>query len=57
MTIIAYTNSADEVLVTTLENEHELIREYFTEADRELEDYDRKEIKGVLEIGVNVTAW
>jgi hypothetical protein len=32
-----------EVIVTTPEMEAETIRQFFTEADRDLEDYDRTE--------------
>lgn len=35
--------SYDEVLVTTIEGEAKLIKEYFVEGDRDLEDYDREE--------------
>jgi len=57
MKIIAYTNSANEILVVTLDKEHELIQEYFIEGGRDLDDYDRKEIDGVLEIGASLTIW
>jgi hypothetical protein len=38
-------SSADEVIVTTLKNEHNTIREYFTLGGRDLEEYDRNEMK------------
>lgn len=40
-TLVTY-ESDNEVLVTTLENEQELIRAYFTEGDRDLNEYDRE---------------
>jgi hypothetical protein len=39
--LITYTGF-EEVLVTTSEQEPEMMREYFTEGGRELEDYDRE---------------
>lgn len=35
-------SSNSEVIITTLENEHETIQVYFTQGGRVLEDYDRE---------------
>lgn len=50
--LIVYTNCGDEVIVTTLENEHKMLFEFFTEGDRDLDDYDREEVK---DVAVNIT--
>jgi hypothetical protein len=42
--LVIYT-SLDEVIVTTLKNEHNTIQAYFTHGGRDLEEYDRKEMK------------
>ncbi len=36
---------ADETIVTSLEKEHEMLKLYFQEGGRDLEEYDRREIK------------
>lgn len=42
---IVYESMTDfhEIIVTTAEMEAETIRQFFTESDRDLEDYDRTE--------------
>lgn len=40
--IVVY-EGADEVLITTKNNEKQLIKDYFTKGGRSLEDYDRYE--------------
>lgn len=56
MKLITYSDGS-EVLVTSLENEHNLIREYFTEGGRVLEDYDRTETDGIVEIRTGLVAF
>lgn len=41
---IVYSNES-EVIVTTKKNEKRTIKDYFTEAGRDLDEYDREEIK------------
>jgi len=41
---IVYT-SDDEVIVTTKDNDKNTIKEYFDEGGRNIDDYDRDEIK------------
>jgi hypothetical protein len=43
MKLIAYTGD-DEVIVTSLDREHETIQSYFTEGGRKLDEYDREEV-------------
>ena len=39
---VVYTNSRDEIIICTLEDEHKMLREYFKEGTgRDLDDYDR----------------
>ena len=40
----------NELLICEIENEETLIRDYFTNADRDLDNYDRSIIQGVLQI-------
>lgn len=54
--IISY-NSDNEMLVCSQDQEGTLLKEYFTEGGRELEDYDRQEHDEVLEISSNLKAW
>ncbi len=51
--IITYTGH-DEILVATIEQEHKLINDFFTEGGRELDDYDRAEFKDLVQIELNV---
>lgn len=39
--LVMYSNPS-ETIVTTLENEHEMIRQYFDEGGRDKDDYDRE---------------
>jgi hypothetical protein len=44
-----------EVIVTTKENEKQTIKDYFTEGGRDLDSYDREEIKaGAVSIDARV---
>ena len=47
-------SSRNEVLVVSKDQEHEMIREYFIESDRDLDDFDREEHNSVLEISSSV---
>jgi len=48
--LVVYTGP-DEVLVCELENEHEVIAEYFSQGSgRDIDDYDRDSTKRVVEI-------
>lgn len=49
--LITYTNG-EEVIVTTIENEHEIIRSFFSKGGRNIDSYDRKEI---TDLGVRVS--
>lgn len=48
---VVYSNY-EEVIVTTLENEHKTIKEYFTEGGRDPEEYDRE---GMTQAAVAIT--
>jgi len=48
--LVAYSN-CDEVLITTVEEEHQLLKDYFGENNRNVEDYDREVSEsGVVEV-------
>lgn len=40
----------DETLICTPSHEDALVKEYFTEGGRSLEDYDRQVVEGTVEI-------
>lgn len=39
---VTYSNYGGEIIVSTLEQEDEVIQDYFTDGGRVLEDYDRE---------------
>ena len=46
---VVYSND-EETIVSTLDEEHIVLKEYFMEGGRELEDYDRSESNGPVSI-------
>jgi len=53
--LIVYTGE-DETIVTTLEQEHLMLTEYFVEGGRKLDEYDRQECaNGIFAITYNVS--
>ena len=54
--VITYTGNS-EMLICSPDKENLLLKEYFIEADRELEDYDREEHQETLQITPQLRTW
>jgi len=51
--MVVYSDGS-ETLVCEYEGEQEMLKEYFTEGGRNLDEYDRTMVEGVVEIVNNV---
>ena len=49
---LVYFRCPDEILVTTPEGEADLVKDFFLEGGRDLDDYDREEVDEPLAISL-----